>query len=228
MLTIHIDVFSQGSFFTDTDSFLKKHVKEGRVAYSSIKSNRSELNDLINYIGSASIENWSVNQKKAFYINAYNLIVIESVVKLYPIKSPLDSKGFFDEKTHIVAGESLTLNQIENEKLRAVYKDARVHFVLVCAAVGCPKLMNYAYTPDNIESLLEERTKATLNDTYFIRINTENRQLLVSEIFKWYKDDFLKNHNSVKDYVKTYLRTSQDISTYKLDYYPYDWNLNKQ
>ncbi len=223
---MQVNGFGQDNFFTDADSFFKKYVKDGKVAYSTLKNNQSQLTPLISYIGNATPEDWATNQKKAFYINAYNLLVISSVVELYPIKSPLDSKGFFDEKKHKVAEESLTLNQIENEKLRQEYEDARIHFVLVCAAVGCPKLMSYAYKPSNIEDLLEKRTKETLNDPYFIRISKKNGKLLVSEIFKWYKGDFLKTHNTVKEYVERYLISSSDLSSYKLGYYAYDWTIN--
>ena len=167
---------------------------------------------------------------EAFYINAYNIIVIHNVVKLYPIKSPLDVDGFFDKKKHKIANEYLTLNDIENEKLRKVYNDPRIHFVLVCAAKGCPQLGTEAIKPATISQQLDARTKIAINDPLFIRVKTSSNLVLVSEIFKWYKVDFIKGENfqDLIAFINKYRKEGTAVSTkLKVDFYPYNWTLNK-
>ncbi len=226
VFSAHADVKS--TFFKKADSFLEEHVnEEGMVAYKAIKGSPSDLNELVGLIEKFPVAQASSSEKKAFYINAYNLLVIDGIVANYPVKQPLDIDGFFDKKKKKVGGEQLTLNQIENEKLRAVYKDARIHFVLVCAAKGCPKLMDYAYKPTDVEKRLTERTRATLNDDYFIRVKPDDNTVLVSEIFKWYKEDFTTGGKSIVDYINKY-RTRKVSTTYTQGYYPYVWKLNEQ
>ena len=107
------------SFFAKADGFFKKNVTNGLVKYSQLK-NDSELSGLINNIENANISDLSANEKQAFYINAYNLLVINAVVENYPTKSVMSISGFFDAKKRKIAGDNLTLNQIEKEKLLKV------------------------------------------------------------------------------------------------------------
>ena len=57
----------------------------------------------------------------------------------------MDVPGFFDNKSTIINSEIYSLNAIENDILRKKYKDPRFHFVLVCGAIGCPPITNFAY-----------------------------------------------------------------------------------
>lgn len=217
------------SFFKKTDSFLKKNVKNGLVNYEGIKSNPTELNNLVSQISTMKLTEKQGNTHKAFYINAYNILVIKGIVNNLPTKSPLDTDGFFDKKKYKIANEFLVLNDIENKKIRAVYHDARIHFVLVCAAKGCPLIMNYAYMPSQLDKQLESRTKQTLNDNSFVRIKSNVKTVLISEIFKWYKADFTTGGKTIIMYLNQYRTTTTKISEkYKQDYYPYNWKLNKQ
>jgi len=218
----------QDVFFNNVDQFLKAHVSStGLVNYAEIKKNQTELNEIVNEIAHFKLGAEKSNLNLAFYINAYNILTIKNVVNHYPLKSPLDVNGFFDKIKFDVAGEKLVLNDIENKKIRPIYKDSRIHFVLVCAAQSCPKLMNYAYKPSLVEKQLEERTKATLNDTSFIRIKNDSKIILFSEIFKWYKDDFLAEAKSLTEYLNKFGEKNPKISnSFKEDFYPYIWKLN--
>jgi hypothetical protein len=214
------------SFFEKADIFLEKYVEAGKVNYQAIKQNTTELKSLEKQIDEQKLVDKSAVYKKAFYINAYNILVISSVVDAYPIASPMDVTGFFDANKMVVAGEKLTLNDIENKKLRDVYKDPRLHFVLVCAANGCPKIINTSYTTDNVDRLLDERTKIAINDAMFIRQDSRTNTLQVSEIFKWYADDF-GGANQIRNYINQY-RNPQIPEHYTLSYYEYDWTLNEK
>lgn len=215
------------AFTFEADAFFKKYVHNGRVAYADIPKNTSSIRSLTSKIGSMNLQGASDNSKKAFYINAYNVLVIQAVVNQYPLKSVMDKPGFFDKTTHLVAGEMITLNDLEKKKLLQPYPDARLHFVLACAAVSCPPLASFAYTPHDLNTQLDTRTTLALNNNAFIRVNRKDQKVLVSKIFDWYKADFIRNNQPVRAFINIY-RTDKIPANYQVDYYEYDWALNKQ
>lgn len=214
------------AFNAKADNFFKTYVNNGKVAYKSIKSNSSDVTGLYAEIEKMDLSSASDNEKKSFYINAYNLIVIYQVTKFYPLKSPLDQSGFFDKVKHNVAGESLTLNHLEIKKLIIPYQDPRIHFVLACAAKSCPPLASFAYTVDQIDKQLEARTMLSINDPKWLKVNNANNQVLVSKIFDWYKKDFTATGMSVLGFINKY-RNEKIPESYGIDYYEYDWALNE-
>ncbi|WCO01225.1 DUF547 domain-containing protein [Psychroserpens ponticola] len=218
--------FSQNTsvFFKLADDFFKSNVSNGKVAYSKIVANPELLNQLVSFAENISVSKNDTKTYQAFYINAYNISVIKGIIDNYPLKSPLDSSGFFDKITYQIAGELITLNDIENVKLRAHFNDARFHFVLVCGALGCPPLIDSAYFPNSLESQLQEQAEIALNNASFIKYS--NNELQLSEIFKWYKEDFVKSGNEI-DYINRF-RANKIDSNAIVSYYSYNWNLNKQ
>ncbi|QNF32540.1 DUF547 domain-containing protein [Adhaeribacter swui] len=230
LLFTSLNTFAQNTlpaFTTEANAFFKKFVTDGKVAYAAVKKDAKSIQALTSKIGSMNLAEAPDNSKKAFYINAYNLLVIKAVTDLYPLQTVMAKPGFFDKTLHQVAGEQLTLNDLEKKKLLEPYRDARLHFVLVCAAVSCPNLASFAYTPEQINTQLDNRTKLALNNPAFIRVNTSKQQVLISKIFDWYKSDFLKNTPTALAYINTY-RQNKIPETYQLGYYEYDWNLNKK
>lgn len=216
----------QNTFFEKTDQFLKKYVFDGLVNYQAIKEQPKDLQQLILSLQNFDLELLSPgNNQKAFWINAYNLLVIQGVISEYPIDSPQNVAGFFDRTKYRVTGENLTLNDIENNKIRAVYQDARIHFVLVCAAIGCPSLIPEAYFPVTLESQLEARTRISLNMDLHVRPDRSSSKVFVSELFKWYKDDFISDGKSVIQYINQF-REDKVPDDYSIDYTAYDWRLN--
>ncbi len=215
---------AQTTFFEGVDNFLVKYVSNGEVDYERIQSDLDELNDLVDQIEETTLKYSPAEDRKAFLINSYNILVIKGVIENYPIKSPLEVKGFFDQKKYNVAGELLTLNEIENKKIREVFKDPRIHFALVCAAQGCPKLIPEAYFPSELNGQLKKKTLEELNDNQFIRVNDDQKNVKVSEIFKWYNEDFGGSENVIS-YLNKF-RSESIPEDYTLDYYEYDWSLN--
>ena len=220
--------FSQdlNTFFNKADSFFKTNVSNGKVAYSNIHTNQDDLNDLLNLAKGLKVSEKDHKNYQAFWINTYNITVIKGVIDNYPTKSPLDHAGFFDKTTYDLGGKSVTLNDIEHKLLRAKFKDARFHFVLVCGAIGCPPLINKAYLPNSLEAQLDTQTKKALNGN-FLKINLKKKRVEGSEILKWYKEDFTMNGTSEIDFINLY-RTDKIPSNFKLTYFPYNWNLNNQ
>ncbi len=214
----------QESYFELADNFFNKYVENGLVDYESLVKNPEDLNKLYKEVGEMDLAAKQQEFEKAFYINVYNILVIKQVVDLYPIKSPLENGKFFNAIKHSVAGKKLTLDGIEKGTLLKKYPDPRIHFAVVCAAIGCPPIHNKAFTPENVENLLSERTRYALNNDYFTRVSDKKAEL--SQIFNWYKNDFVSKNASLIDFVNQY-RIEKIPADTKVGYYEYDWNLNK-
>ncbi|WP_439883378.1 DUF547 domain-containing protein [Pontibacter sp. MBLB2868] len=215
----------ENNFYNTASGLLKKYVKNGLVNYKELQKDKATLDRLVQQIGSYDLNKASKSEKKAFYLNAYNLLVLQQVLAHYPLKSVMDVNGFFDKQQFKVAGERLTLNELEKKKLLIPYNDARIHFALVCAASSCPPLLNEAYTPQQVELQLQQQARQTLRNPHFIRINQREKTVLISEIFKWYEPDFLAEAPAVTAYINKF-RSTPLPENYKVSYYTYDWSLN--
>lgn len=203
-------------------SFLSNYVEKGKVDYASI--DEDQLNILLEKIGNYKLTS-NRNQDLSFYLNAYNIITIGSICKNGIPSSPLNVSGFFDQQKHLVAGQMLTLNDIENSIIRPTYKDPRIHFGLVCGALGCPKIYPEPFEKNSLEDQLNYRTKKAINDAQFIQVKSDSKQVLVSEIFKWYLEDFADSKESLVDFINPY-RENQIPKDFSIDYYSYDWTVN--
>lgn len=218
---------SNTPFFLKADTFFKKYVSGGSVAYKSIKQNFNDIESLYKEMGTLDLSDFSDPEKKAFYINAYNIAVIYQVVKYYPLKSPLDQSGFFNQVKHRIAGEEITLDVLEIKKLLQPFGDARIHFALACAAKSCPPLASFAYLPERLDQQLTERTTQSVNNKGWLKINTKEKRVELSKIFDWYKKDFTAKEKSVLDWINQY-RKEKIPSDYSVGYYEYNWALNEQ
>jgi len=211
-------------FTTKTDAFLKKYVSQGFVDYKAIKLQPAQLQSLLGKISNINFRDFEGNEQKAALINAYNVLVIKTVVDAYPINSPQDVKGFFNDKKYKVGKEMMTLDYLEKEFLYKNHPDAKLHFALVCAATGCPKLSSMAYRAGMLDKQLEMQTRKTLNNPTFTRQTGDT--VLLSEIFKWYKDHFETESGDVISFINKYRSKDIDASK-KVDYYTYVWDLNE-
>ncbi|MGY2133959.1 DUF547 domain-containing protein [Hymenobacter sp. HD11105] len=217
------------TFSAATSAFLQKYVNNaGNVDYAAIKKQPAELNSLLQTVRSFDTKAASAAERKAFYLNAYNVVVIGAVVERYPLASVMKVPGFFDKLQFTVAGEQTTLNDLETNKLRKPYNDPRIHFALVCAAKGCPQLSREAYSTTTLDAQLTAQAKRVLTNPSFIRPDAGAKKVLVSEIFKWYADDFKATGKSTIAYLNQYREAQPIPATYALDYYAYDWTLNAQ
>jgi hypothetical protein len=215
---------TMSDFEEKANEFFYKYVTTGKVHYGAIKQNSMELDKLVAFYESTKLDSLVGNEKLAFLINVYNLSVINQIIKKYPKKSPMDIAGFFDINKFTLAGKKLTLNYLENELIRKQFKDPRIHFVLVCGAIGCPVIINQAYTADSLEIQMERQTAIAINNTQFIY--KKETTFFISEIFKWYKDDFGTGSKGVVNFINKY-RKKKIGPNDKIDYYPYNWSINE-
>lgn len=210
-------------FSDSAQLFFESVVVDGMVDYTGIKSHPQLLNQLVSQIGEFELNQVDAPTRKAFMINAYNILVIKGVVDNYPVSSPMKINGFFDKQSYLIDGKHVSLNQLEKKMLFIEFPDNRLHFVLVCAALSCPKLSPNAYLPANLDDQLTDQTRTVMNDKNFIQ--ESNGKLKVSEIFQWYASDF--KGQSILEYVNRYRDTPFEQGI-KIGYYTYDWTLNDQ
>jgi hypothetical protein len=217
------------SYFNKADVFFKKYVKNGKVNYAEVKQHMSEVESLLSDASMMTLAAAPNNRNKAFFINAYNLIVIRSLARPYPVYSTKALPGFFDKKKYQVGKTYYTLDELEYYCLRRPYKDNRIHFALIKGAKGSPTIPNYAFKPEKIEQQLDMRTMITVNNAEFIKVNSDSKTVLISELFKRHEADFNKGDETILSFINKYRKKDKQIPTdYKLDYYPFDWKLNKQ
>lgn len=208
------------------DALLRAHVSSsGKVDYAAIKSKVSTLDNYLGYLSqNVPAASSSKNERLAFWINAYNANTIKLIVDNYPVGSIMDLYGgkAFDKKWIKIGGETLSLNDIENNKIRAKFNEPRIHFAVNCAAKSCPPILNKAWTADNVQSTLTARTKAFVNDASYNKISAGAVQ--ISKIFEWYAKDF---PGDIVSYLNKYSNTSIENGA-KVSYIEYDWALNTQ
>ena len=158
------------------------------------------------------------------------------VLDHYPLQSIKDIGFLFwgpwKKKFFSLFGKQRSLDELEHEMIRPVFEEPRVHFALVCASKSCPQLRKEAYLADRLESQFEDGAKKFLSDPHLNRFNKEKRSLLLSPIFKWYKEDFQKKSGSVEAFIASRLAANPDEETLirngsvPLTYSEYDWTLN--
>jgi hypothetical protein len=221
---------------------LQRVVEGPRVDYRDLVSARADLDAVasaFNARGTTSLSRWSRPEQMAFWINAYNLFTLRAIVEHYPIRgrwfstAPRNSirqiDGVWTALMWHAAGRTLTLDQIEHEILRPVFKDPRVHFAINCASVGCPPLAREPYVAARLDAQLDDAARRYLASPQGLRI--AGNRLKVSSIFKWYGGDFgTPSDRAVLDFVARFgppaaaaLATSGRA---RLEFLDYDWSLN--
>ncbi|BDS11742.1 DUF547 domain-containing protein [Aureispira anguillae] len=209
-------------FFNHADDFFKNYAINGNIKYANLKQDPSNLQPLIDFIGLTPVKSIDVYRRKAYLINCYNLVVIKAVLDNYPIKKVKDTNKFFKKDKHKIGNEMITLDHLEYKIIFKEYKDPRLHFVLVCAAKGCPPIPSFAYTPGDLNYQINKQCQLALDNPNFLYLEDKDGIVKLSPIFKWYKNDFFP---SIIDFINAH-RSQKLPSSYTLDYYEYDWNLN--
>ena len=206
------------------NSILQKHVSNiGNVDYKSIRENRTELDIYIDTLGeNMPTEDWTKNQKLAYWINAYNALTVDLIIRNYPIESIKDIKNPWEQRLWELGNKTYSLEEIEHEILRKM-SEPRIHFAIVCASYSCPKLQNKAFTAENLEGQLTNVTKEFLADNN--RNEISENSIKISKIFDWFSKDFTQN-GSMIDFLNQYSEVKISPSA-KKRYKDYNWALNE-
>jgi hypothetical protein len=151
------------------DAVLAARAKNGGFDYRGTDGqDKKRLSAYLANVGDAQPAVMSADERKAFYINAYNVIAIETLLE-NPGKKIIDIDGAFKTAKHRVGGEMLTLDEIEN-RLRQ-FQDARIHFAIVCASKSCPPLASKAYRAEGLSAALDRQGRDFVNDPTKNRID---------------------------------------------------------
>ena len=212
---------------------------EGRVDYSLLERNHAieEFSGWLVTFDRTSLE--SVNEKIAFWINAYNMLVISSVIERLR-KSPkyartgnqgrLQRLRFFYKTKHEIGGKKYSFGQIE--KILRSALDPRVHFAMCCASLSCPSLRRQLYTVEHLDRELDEAARIFVRSPKGLELHEGSRSLHLSLIFDWFKKDFEIASGDVLSFVEKYLEKNRkgflkaNRSEIKISFLPYDWGLN--
>jgi len=172
----------------------------------------------------------------ALWINLYNALVIRQVLGRFPLVSIrptiagipnwLAFLRFFSRPAIVLQGRPLSLDRIEHGILRPRFGDPRLHFALVCAAVGCPLLRPEAYRPERLETQLQEDATRFLHNPSKLRFDPASGVLHCSPIFQWYRRDFLSEAPSIAAWVGRQCPDLELPARLRLAWLPYDWALN--
>lgn len=227
------------------DKLLKRHVKDGLVSYAALQRERTDLDTLVEQIAAAKTGAMTREQQLAFYINAYNIITIRSIVDAFPVASIRDIDGVWKSKQWTVAGELVTLDGIEHQILRKRFSEPRIHCAIVCASIGCPILQSFAYCPDSLDSQLAEASRSFARSSLHNSLSESTKRARISSIFDWFGDDFVANWKSAGrigslgdketaaiNFLIAHQPEEKQAALRKVawtvDYVSYDWSLNNR
>lgn len=202
---------------------LQKHVTEdGHVDYDGFKKDWPALKNYIKTLGNYTPkETWSKYEKLAYWINAYNALTIDLILRHYPVISIKDIRNPWKQDLWTLGGKTYDLDFIEHQILRKM-EDPRIHFAIVCASYSCPKLKNSAYTTKFLNEQLNQAAKDFINDPRLNEISENS--IDISKIFQWFRSDF-ERHGSLIEFLNRYA----DIEISKnarIRYKNYNWDLN--
>ena len=183
------------------DQILDLYVRDGLVYYRALKGDRAKLDRYaasLN-VAPATYAAWSREEQAAFWLNAYNAFILQTVIDEYPIKGR--SQGFpsvsirqipgaFDRLKHRAAGRSVTLDEIEKTILPE-FKDPRLYLALGRGAVGSGRLRSEAFSGDRLEKQLEEVHAEFVGEQPMLKIDRAAGTVSVTPILSWREPEFV-------------------------------------
>lgn len=222
-------------------ALLQKHVQVSddginRVSYAQFsKTDKASLQDYIQTLSALTISEYNRREQRAYWINLYNALTVQEILKHYPLEGILDikysllSRGPWKEKLLEIEGEDISLDDIEHRILRPIWNDPRTHYAVNCASLGCPNLSRDAYTADNLDMLLTRGAFEFINHPRGVNIN-EDGKLIVSSIYNWFADDFGSEDKAIIQHLFQHATPSlakQLEQVEKIENDQYDWALNE-
>lgn len=197
------------------------------VDYAALERH-ADFPALTKEIARADLSRAGRDEQLAFFLNAYNLLVLESVLERLRRKPrwrgnvSLPSRlRFFLLERHSIAGQSLSLYGLENRVIRAGFGEPRIHFALNCASRSCPPLSARLFVAEELDKDLDQLTRAFVNSRE-VRYDSAENTVVASRIFRWYRKDFAPG---IVPFLRRY-RDDVPPDTTVL-YTDYDWRLNR-
>ena len=208
------------------------------VDYPKLQVNPADqerLERYIAYLEGLDPRRFARDEQMAYWINLYNAVTVKVVLGEYPVDSiknihegVIPWTGPWGDIHTSAAGQPLTLDNIEHDILRPIWRDPRIHYAVNCASMGCPNLQPEVYTGENLERLLEQGAREYINHPRGAELLDEAFGV-VSSIYFWFPEDFGNSEAGVLEHLRKYAEGElaemlQDFDG-SLDH-EYDWSLN--
>jgi hypothetical protein len=202
----------------------------GRVSEADKRALKAYLGDL----QQVKVTALKPDEQRAYWINFYNALTIDVVLDHYPVKSIRDiggglfAAGPWRKPLVSVQGRRLSLDNIEHDILRKVWRDARVHYAVNCASLSCPNLMGEPFTAAKLEAMLNKGARDYANHPRGASV--KDGKLVLSRIYSWYRRDFGTSDAEIIEHVASYAEPKlkkQLAGIETIDDYFYDWSLNE-
>lgn len=223
-----ISAAAQGISHQGLDAVLRVNVSDGKVNYPAIAADHA-FHDYVRQLA-APVSLGSKTDQLVYYMNAYNALAIQGILDGLSPSSIIGRQRYFKLKKWKLAGEEMSLHKLEHEILRPL-GEPRIHFAIVCASRSCPKIRADAFSAAKLENQLEENARGFVNDTTRNRFDAGAKSAQISEIFKWFEEDFVKSAGSVQKFIAKYVSDPEvakglAAGEYKISYLEYNWGLN--
>ncbi|MCH9661834.1 MAG: DUF547 domain-containing protein [Bacteroidetes bacterium] len=205
------------------NTLLQEHVSpQGIVNYEGFRQQKGVLREYISSLGvQMPSENWTQEDKLAYWMNAYNAMTVDLILRNLPLESIKDIDKPWNQRLWKLGNKWYNLDEIEHQILRKM-NDPRIHFGINCASFSCPPILNEAFTSQTVDTQLEALAKRFINDT---KRNIISEDLIqISKIFNWFAKDFKTDGNLI-DFLNKYSDTPINKKARK-SYKDYDWSLN--
>lgn len=223
------------------DELLKKYVDvKGMVNYKAWKANSADTQALDQYLVHLSHSNGkgTKEQQLALWINAYNSVTIKGILREYPTSSirnhtaKLFGYNIWKNLKLVVGGKQVSLDEMEHQVLRKM-GEPRIHFAIVCASIGCPRLLNEAYVPERLDAQLAVNSRAFFADASKFRYDANRKTFYVSPIIQWFGEDFGDSEPAQLKTIAPYISDSAATQAAasgrgSMSFVDYDWGLNDQ
>ena len=207
-----------------------KDVAGVRVDYAALRHSADWSRVLASLVACRPEELRTRKQRLAFWIDAYNALAIDVVVRHYPLKSIRDVgsllRPVWKREAGTIGGRAYSLDEIEHAILRPL-GEPRIHAAIVCASLSCPPLRREPFHPDRLEAQLDDQLRAFLADPRK-GARLEGDTLWLSRIFDWFADDFAAA-GGVLAFVRPHLPSEireRLPAAPRLRFLDYDWGLN--
>lgn len=209
--------------------------------YKALKSkDAAALQGVRQQLSRVNVGALTPKQQLAHWINVYNVNTVATIVESYPVKSirdistdPIIRLNVFKKERVPVGNAKLSLNDVENDKIRGGFKDPRIHFAINCAAKSCPSIRTEAFTGEKLDAQLDAQARMFLNGPNGARFKRDGDTLVITttKIMDWFSDDFEQWGGGKTAFIRKYVpaekqRMMDQAKKIEIEYDDYDWSLN--
>ena len=237
------------------DQILDVNVRDGFVYYRALQSSRGALDRYVASlnVAPATYDGWSREARMAFWVNAYNAIVLQTIVGRYPIRGTSSAyppssirqiPGAFDQTTHRIAGRTVTLDEIE-KKILAEFQEPRLALALGRGAVGSGRLKSEAYTAARLPEQLETIQAEFVTKQRLLKVDRSAGEVATTALVSWHESEFVAAYASkaperfaarspieraliafITPHLLPLEKEFLDENQFKVSFQPFDWRLN--